>query len=138
MWQLQAGEDHGQHERRRLSSRSSRSVLRGGGGGGGGLGPVLSCPGSVLEVKESQDLEGQSRDTRGSRRSGGNLAMDWSSKPTIHLRSSHVNSVVTLPRKPRGVKSSCVCSVRKLNLYLQSYCHCQCRTQANNGGGGLQ
>ena len=89
VWQLQ-GEDPLQPEKRRLSSRS---VAR-----GGTLGPVLSCPGSVLQVKEPKEQEVQ---IRGSRRSGGNLTMDWSSKPSPHLRSSQVNSVVTLPRKPR-------------------------------------
>ena len=95
MWQLQAGEEKSQPEKRRLSSRS---VLAGR-VGGAGLGPVLSCPGSVLQVKDCKDQEAQI--SRGARRSGGNLAMDWSSKPSTHLRSSHVNSVVTLPRKPR-------------------------------------
>ena len=92
VWQLQAGEEKSQPEKRRLSARPA--AVR----GGAGLGPVLSCPGSVLQVKDSKDQEGQ---IRGSRRSGGNLAMDWSSKPSTHLRSSHLNSVVTLPRKPR-------------------------------------
>ena len=92
VWKLQAGEEKSQPEKRRLSSRPA---VR----GGAGLGPVLSCPGSVLQVKDCKDQEAQI--SRGARRSGGNLAMDWSSKPSTHLRSSHVNSVVTLLRKPR-------------------------------------
>ena len=95
MWQLQAGEEaQCQPEKRRLSSRSA-VVMR----AAQGLGPVLSCPGSVLQVKDSK--VDQEAHIKGSRRSGGNLAMDWSSKPSAHLRSTHVNSVVTLPRKPR-------------------------------------
>ena len=48
------------------------------------------------QVQENNEQEVH---IRNSRRSGGN--MDWTSKHSTHVRSSHVSSVVTLPRKPR-------------------------------------